>query len=77
MKELPAEWVSTFERRLNQAQVPPTLRPAYYKWVNLYLSFCQRFSYPATAPTVLGPFLTKMAEKNYSIQDRHQAAIHP
>ena len=71
MKELPAEWVNRFERRLDQAQVPPTLRPTYHKWVKFYLYFCQKFSYPASAPTALGPFLTKMAQKNYSIDDRH------
>ena len=75
MKQLPAEWVSSFQRRLDQAQVPPTFRPAYHKWVRFYLYFCQKFSYPPSAPTALGPFLTKMAEKKYSLDDRHQATV--
>ena len=75
MEELPAEWVSVFERRLAQAKVPHADRPAYHKWVKFYLKFCQHFAYPATAPTALGPFLTKLADKNYSINDRHHAAI--
>jgi hypothetical protein len=75
MEELPAEWVGIFGRRLNQAGVAQPDHPAYYKWVRFYLRFCQKFGYPATAPTALGPFLTKLAEKNYSIEERHHAAI--
>src|SRR5574342_79163 len=74
MEQLPTEWVSIFERRLAQAKVPSADRPAYHKWAKFYLSFCQKFSYPATAPTALGPFLTKLADRNYSIDDRHHAA---
>jgi len=75
MNAFPPEWVSSFQRRLEQAQVPFPLRPAYHKWVKFYLYFCQKFSYPASAPTALCPFLTKMAHKNYSIDDRHHAAL--
>ena len=75
MNQLPAEWVACFDRRLDHAHVPPTLRPAYHKWVKLYLYFCNKFNYPPTAPNALGPFLTKLAEKNYSIDDRHHAAV--
>jgi len=75
MEELPAEWVSIFERRLATAKVPHADHPAYHNWVKFYLKFCQKFGYPATAPTALGPFLTKLADKNYSIHDRHHAAI--
>jgi hypothetical protein len=31
------------------------------------LCFCQKHGYPPTAPTALGPFLTKLAAQNYSI----------
>jgi len=74
MNELPAEWVTSFDRRLDKAKVPPPLRQAYHKWVKFYLYFCQKRGYPATAPTALGPFLTKLADKNHSIDDRHHAA---
>jgi hypothetical protein len=74
MMELPPEWVTGFDRRLDKAKVPPPLRQAYHKWVKFYPYFCQKFGYPATAPTALGPFLTKLADKNHSIDDRHHAA---
>jgi hypothetical protein len=75
MKELPTEWVTSFERRLDQAKIPHPLRKAYHRWVKFYLYFCQKFAYPATAPTALGPFLTKLADKSHSIADRHHAAV--
>jgi len=74
MNQLPAGWTSIFERRLDQANLPQPLRQAFHKWAKFYLCFCQKFGYPATAPTALGPFLTKLAQKKYSIDDRHHAA---
>src|SRR5262249_28923003 len=65
---------TTFERRLDRVGVAQSCRPAYYKWIRFYLYFCQKFGYPATAPTALGPFLTKLADKKHSIEERHQAA---
>jgi len=56
------------------ANVPPRSRHAYHKWVKFYIYFCQEFGFPATAPTALGPFLAKLAEKKHSIDDRHEAA---
>src|SRR5580765_5399421 len=75
MADLPAEWLATFDRRLEQAKVSQAYRPRYRKWVKFYLQFCQTFAYPATAPTALGPFLTKLAQNHHSIDDRHHAAI--
>jgi hypothetical protein len=40
MKELPTEWLTSFERRLDQAKIPLPLRPAYLKWMKFYLYFC-------------------------------------
>jgi integron integrase len=74
MQQLPTELVASFERRLDSAHVPQTFRPGYHKWVRFYLYFCQKFGYPATAPTALGPFLTKLADKLHSIDERHHAA---
>jgi hypothetical protein len=74
MEELPTEWVVIFERRLRDARVPQPDQPAYHRWIRFYLRFCQRFGYPSTAPNALGPFLTKLADKNYSIEERRQAA---
>ncbi len=74
MQELPAEVAASFGRQLEQAKVPESQRPEYHKWAKLYLYFCEKFGFPATAPTALGPFLTKLAAKNYSIDDRHHAA---
>jgi hypothetical protein len=65
--QLPSELQTSFDRRLDRARVPQQFRPDYHKWVRFYLYFCQKFGYPATAPTALGPFLTKLADKNHSI----------
>jgi hypothetical protein len=35
MNELPAEWVTSFDRRLDKAKVPPPLRQAYHMSVLL------------------------------------------
>ena len=69
MQQLPAELVASFERRLESAHVPQTFRAGYHKLVRFYLYFCENFGYPATAPTALGPFLTKLADKNHSIDE--------
>ena len=74
MEQVPAELVTNFERRLDGASVPTSKRPEYHKWVQFYLSFCQKFGFPSTAPTALGLFLTKLAAKGYSIEQRHHAA---
>ncbi len=53
MEELPAEWVASLERRLDEAKMPQPYRTGCHKWVKLYFHFCQKFGYPATAPTAL------------------------
>lgn len=65
---------AAFQHRLQQARLPAALHPEYHKWLRLYLHFCRKFRYPPTAPTSLGPFLTKLAAKNQSIEQRHHAA---
>jgi hypothetical protein len=74
MQDLPAQLVASFERKLDQDRVPQSRHPDYHKWVRFFLYFCQKFDYPPTAPTALGPFLTKLAAKGHSIDQRHQAA---
>jgi hypothetical protein len=71
----PPELVANYERRLDRAGVSPNNRPDYRKWVRFYLVFCQKYRFPPTAPNALGPFLTKLAAKNYSIAQRHHASI--
>jgi len=73
MQELLSQLAVAFDARLQQAQVPQNLRPDYHKWVKFYLLFCQKYEFSATAPTALGPFLTKLAAKGYSIEQRHHA----
>jgi hypothetical protein len=70
----PPELVTNFERWLDRAGVPQPNRPGYHKWVRFYLIFCQKYLFPPAAPNALGPFLTKLAAKNYSIAQRHQAS---
>lgn len=38
------------------------------------LGFLPKLWLPGCRPTALGPFLTKLAEQGYSIQDKHNAA---
>jgi hypothetical protein len=71
---LSAEIEAAFEKRLDQGRVPAPLHPQYHKWARLYCYFCQKFGYPPTAPTSLGPFLTKLATTNQSVEQRHHAA---
>jgi hypothetical protein len=74
MQPLSAELTASFQQRLDQAGVPQTLHQGYHKWVGFYIYFCQKYGFPPTAPTALGPFLTKLAAKDYSIEQRHHAA---
>jgi hypothetical protein len=66
-------WVA-FERRLERARVPAPERPDYHKWTRFYLDFCHKHGHPPRSPTSLGPFLSKLAAKNQSVEQRHQAA---
>ena len=66
-------WVA-FERRLERAQVPAAQRPDYHKWTPFYLDFCHKYGHPPRSLTSLGPFLSKLAAKNRSVEQRHQAA---
>ena len=74
MQQLPQALAANYDRRLDPAHVPSPQRQDYHKWVRFYLYFCQKYGFPPTAPTALGPFLTKLAAKDYSIDQRHQAA---
>ena len=65
-------WVA-FERRLERVQVPAAQRPDYHKWIRFYLDFCYKCGHPPRSPTSLGPFLSKLAAKNQSAEQRHQA----
>jgi hypothetical protein len=54
--------------------VPAPQRPDYHKWTRFYLDFCHKHGHPPRSPTSLGPFLSKLAAKNQSVEQRHQAA---
>jgi hypothetical protein len=49
-------------------------RPDHHKWIRFYLDFCHKYGHPPRSPTSLGPFLNKLAAKNQSAEQRHQAA---
>ena len=66
-------WVA-FERRLERAGVPAPQRPDYHKWTRFYLDFCHKYSHPPRSASSLGPFLSKLAAKNQSVEQRNQAA---
>ena len=62
-------WVA-FERRLERAGVPAPQRPDYHKWSRFYLDFCHKYSHPPRSASILGPFLSKLATKNQSVERR-------
>jgi hypothetical protein len=74
MQPVPSEVWASFERRLNEAGVPAPRRADYRKWVCFYLDFCHKYGHESDSPTSLGPFLSKLAAKNQSGEQRHQAA---
>ena len=75
MQQVPADISAAFQRRLDQAQVPPDQRPDYHKWVRFYLHFCTKYGHSPALPTSLGPFLTKLAAKNQSVDQRNRASV--
>ncbi len=72
MQQVAPETVVAYERRLEQANVPALQRPQYHKWTRFYLDFCHKYGLAARSPTSLGPFLTKLAAKNQSVEQREQ-----
>jgi len=74
MQPVPPEVWASFEGRLNEVGVPAPRRPDYRKWVCFYLDFCHKYGHPPRSPASLGPFLSKLAAKNQSVEQRHQAA---
>jgi Phage integrase, N-terminal SAM-like domain len=74
MQQLPPEITASFQLRLHQAHVPLNLHLDYHKWAAFFIYFCHKYGFPPTAPTALGPFLTKLAAKGYTIAQRHHAA---
>jgi hypothetical protein len=74
MQPLPSQLATSLQQRLDQAHLPQTLHLEYHKWAGFYIYFCQKYGFPPTAPTALGPFLTKLAAQGYSIEQRHNAA---
>jgi hypothetical protein len=43
--------------------------------VRFYLDFCTKYGHSPALPTSLGPFLTKLAAKNQSVDQRNQASV--
>ena len=74
MQQVSRETRVAYERRLERALVPAPQRPAYHKWTRFYLDFCHKYGHAPRSPTSLGPFLSKLAAKNQSVDRRHQAA---
>src|SRR5260370_1099824 len=73
MRQLTAEMAASFDRRLNEARVPQAQHSSYENWAGLYMEFCQKLGYAPTAPTAMGPFLTDLAARGYSIAERQHA----
>jgi integrase len=76
MRQVAKETSAAYEKRLERARVPMPQRPDYHKWTRFYLDFCNKYDHPPRSPTTLGPFLTKLAAKNQSVEQRHQVSPH-
>ena len=74
MQQVASETWVAYERRLERAQVPVPQRPEYHKWTRFHLDFCHEYGHPPRSPTSLAPFLSKLAAKNQSAEQRHQAS---
>ena len=75
MEEISRETWVAFEGRLDRAGVPVPDRPEYHKWVRFYFDFCHKYGHSPALSTSLGPFLTKLASKNQSVDQRSQASV--
>src|SRR5438876_3274793 len=75
MEQVPIEMREEFERRLEGALIPELQRPGYRKWLRFYMDFCHKFGHSPTSASSLGPFLTKLASKKQSVENRNQAAL--
>ena len=64
-----------FERRLEGARIPELQRPGYRKWLRFYIDFCHKYGHSPTSASSLGPFLSKLASKKQSVENRNQAAL--
>jgi hypothetical protein len=73
MQQVPVDALAAIGRRLDQARVPTSQRPDYYKWLRFYHDFCHKYGHSPLLPTSLGPFLTKLLAKNLSVAQRIQA----
>ena len=74
MQQVATKTRVAYELRLQRARVPASERPDYHKWTRFYLDFCHKYSHEPRSPTSLGPFLSKLAAKNQSVEQRQQAA---
>lgn len=74
MRQVARDTWEAYEGRLERAQVPAPQRPDYHKWTRFYLDFCDKYGHLPRSHASLGPFLTKLASKNQSVEQRNQAA---
>src|SRR5206468_10873999 len=74
MQQVARETWLAYERRLEGAQVPASQRADYHKWTRFYLDFCHKYGLGPRSPTSLGPFLSKLAARKQSVEQRNQAA---
>ncbi len=71
MQQVARETRVAYERRLERAQVPASQRADYHKWTRFYLDFCHKYGHGPRSPTSLGPFLSKLAARKQSAEQRH------
>src|SRR6266478_1239270 len=75
MQQVPRDMCEGFERRLEGARIPELQRPGYRKWLRFYIDFCHTYGHSPTSASSLGPFLSKLASKKQSVENRNQAAL--
>jgi len=74
MKPVPQDTGDLYSARLVQASIPARYRGQYRKWLRYYLDFCDKYGFRASDPKSLKPFISKLRDKNQSVQQRNQAA---
>jgi integron integrase len=74
MLRVPDGILGRFEAAMTSAQVDRRERWQYGKWLRYYLDFCSKYQWSPEKHGSLEPFIEKLASKNQSVPQRHQAA---
>ena len=74
LRKVPQVLQDVYGRRLRASTVRVGDWPAYLRWLQFYLNFCDKYRHPPRDPDSLQPFLQKLAAKNQTLAEQQQAA---